>query len=52
MEREVCLDCEKKYIKIFENANIEDVLDWTLFDIDIDNTICLKCLTRITNRYI
>ena len=51
MERETCVNCEKKVL----DAAI-DVGDLDLFldrDIwQIDNSVCIKCLIRIATRYI
>lgn len=51
MKRNVCIECEKIFLEtVIKNHDLELLLDKDISY--FDNRICIKCLTRIVNRYI
>lgn len=51
MKRETCADCEKMFIDAaIACSDLDIFLDRDIWQ--ISDKICIKCLTRITNRYL
>jgi len=53
MKIETCKDCEIRFADALSVSKwLDNMLEWNLDNLHIDNKICLKCLVRILKRFI